>query len=131
MRNLFTYGTLMVPVVMAAVTGRTFRFEQAVLPGYARFRIKRQVYPGIIADATGSVHGLMYHAIDEQCLQRLDEFESHIYQRRQVRVQLTGADNTDAYAYIVARNYQHLLSGDDWDPEDFKRRHLQTYLSAL
>lgn len=131
MHNLFTYGTLMVPAVLETITGRSFRFEQATVAGYARYRIKRQVFPGIIADANHTVTGMIYYDLDDQSLQRLDEFESHIYQRRQVRVQLTGADNTYADAYIIAQNYQLLLSGDEWKLEEFKRRHLQAYLSAL
>ena len=131
MRNLFAYGTLMVPAVMQAVTGQSFRQEPATLTNYVRCWIKRQVYPGIFAAANHTVHGLIYFDIDERSLQRLDEFESEVYERREVHGQLTGGDTVIADAYIVATRYEHLLGSESWDLDQFKEQYLQAYLSSL
>ena len=121
----------MVPDVMQAVTGHLFQTAQATLPGYERYRIKRQVYPGIVACDNGLVDGILNYAVDDRSLQRLDEFESEVYQRRRVIVQLSGAGNVEAWAYVIAPQYEHLLSKDAWDLETFKRQHLRRYLAPL
>ena len=130
-RNLFVYGTLMVPAVMQAVTGRSFRSVPATLGGYARYFIKRQVYPGIIARENFSVDGLLYYAIDAECMQRLDIFESEVYRRSKVLVKLADGSEEDAFAYIVSPQFEHLLSGNSWDLEQFKQQHLPRYLAGI
>ena len=47
--NLFAYGTLMVPEVLRAVTGREFTWREAVLRGYVRLTVRGQSYPGVFA----------------------------------------------------------------------------------
>ena len=39
--NIFTYGSLMFPSVMKAVTGREFASKKARVKNYARFKVKR------------------------------------------------------------------------------------------
>ena len=129
--NLFVYGTLMVPAVMQAVTGHAFRSLPATLTGYARFRIKQQVYPGIVTGRDSSVDGLLYYAIDAQSMQRLDEFESEVYRRSEVTVQPADGGEETAWAYVIAPSYEHLLSSDGWDLAQFQRQHLQRYLAGI
>ena len=131
MPNLFAYGTLMVPEVMTAVTGMTFRREPATLSAYVRYRISTQIFPAIIADAQGAVDGILYYDIDDRSLQQLDRFESLVYERREVRVQTADAVGMAASAYILAPHHQHLLSAEPWDLEQFQQQHLQDYLSRL
>lgn len=131
MSNLFVYGTLMVPDVMQAVTGHLFRSEPATLSGYTRYRIKRHVYPGILATHFGYVDGLLYYDIDAESLRRLDEFESEVYDRKKIVVHLAALDNVEAWTYVVAQRYKYLLSGEDWDLEQFKRQHLPHYLEGI
>lgn len=129
--NLFVYGTLMVPAVMQAVTGRAFQSVSATLLGYARYRIKQQVYPGIIVRDNACVNGMLYYGIDATSMQRLDEFESRVYRRGTVTVQPADTAETEAYAYIIAPSCEHLLSKDSWDPERFKQQHLPRYLAGI
>ncbi|MBF8269499.1 MAG: uncharacterized protein HW386_1208 [Gammaproteobacteria bacterium] len=131
MLNLFAYGTLMVPEVMAAVTGKTFRHEPATLSGYVRYRIKSQVFPAIITSGQDAVDGILYYDLNEHRLQRLDEFESEVYERREVHVHLADGDTVTADVYIVAPRHQHLLSSEPWDLGQFKEQYLQSYLSRL
>ncbi|MBW2602750.1 MAG: gamma-glutamylcyclotransferase [Deltaproteobacteria bacterium] len=58
--NIFTYGTLMLPRVMYAVTARKLRFVDAMLRGYARFTVKGESYPGIIPVTEAVTEGIIY-----------------------------------------------------------------------
>ena len=116
---------------MQAVTGRSFKSIPATLPNYARYRIKQQVYPGIIAKTNSRVDGMLCYAIDEISMQRLDEFESEVYRRSKVLVQLTDGSEVEAFTYIIAPPYEHLLSGNNWDLEQFKQQHLPGYLAGI
>ena len=131
MSDLFVYGTLLVPAVMKTVVGREYYSLRATLPDYARFRVRDQVYPGIVASRGESVDGLLYLSIDEQDMQRLDEFEAEIYERRTVRVVTRDRGLVDACAYVMAPHYLHLLSNYPWDLQKFKRQHLQGYLTKI
>ena len=110
---------------MQAVTGQSFRQAPATLTGYARYLIKRQVYPGIIADENSSVNGIIYYAVDDQSLQRLDEFEAEVYERRTVRVQSTSGEIADAWSYVITPESVYLLSNEPWDPVNFIQQHLK------
>jgi len=121
----------MVPEVMQAVTGRTFRAEPATLTGYTRYRIKRHVYPGIVATKYGYVDGLLYYAIDVDSLQSLDAFESEVYDRKNVQVLLADKDEVEAFTYVIAPRYKHLLSDDDWDVQKFEQQDLHRYLAGI
>ena len=129
--NLFVYGTLMVPAVMQAVTGRLFESVPATLSGYTRYRVKRHVYPGIIPTEFGYVDGLLCRAVDADSLQRLDAFESEVYDRRNVLVHLADNDKVEAFTYIIAQRYKHLLSNDDWSLARFEQQHLSRYLAGI
>jgi len=85
--NIFTYGTLMIPDVMYAVTTRKFRFKNAILRGYARFTVKGESYPGIIPVTGAVTEGIVYFDVDALSLDRLDAFEGDLYQRTPVRVE--------------------------------------------
>lgn len=57
--NIFSYGTLMIPSVMHAVTGRHFRSQKAILRDYARFTVKGELYPGIISITDAITEGIV------------------------------------------------------------------------
>ena len=46
--HIFTYGTLMIPEVMQAVTCQSFQVSEARLYGYERFCLVDEIYPGIV-----------------------------------------------------------------------------------
>ena len=54
--NVFAYGSLMIPSVMHAVTGRWFTHTEAVLEGYARYGIDGESYPGIVPQEGAEIH---------------------------------------------------------------------------
>lgn len=127
---VFTYGTLQVPAVMSAVTGKSFPYEPALLQGYRRYQIKNRVYPAIVADETASTQGVLYKEIDEPSLILLDEFEDVLYNRLQVTVHQAG-EPIAAYAYVVAEQFTNRLAGHDWDLSEFERQHLDYYLQRI
>ena len=78
--HVFTYGTLMLPSVMEAVTGRRFAAQKAMLHGYARFRVKGASYPGVVEAVGATTDGVLYLDVDAPSLARLDAFEGAFYQ---------------------------------------------------
>ena len=70
--NLFTYGSLMVPSVMEAVTGRTFSARRAALADYVRFRVSGASYPGIVPRWGVVIDGVVYLDVDAAAVACLD-----------------------------------------------------------
>ena len=129
--RIFVYGTLLVPEVMQAVTGRSLPTENAVLHDYARYKIRHQVFPGIIESRGDHVQGLAVGPVDTDTLQRLDRFESRIYERRNVTICLDAGRQETACAYVVTAEYADLLTDEPWDPGTFSRRDLPEYLNRI
>ncbi len=63
--NIFACGTLLIPSVMYAVTAREFRFNNAILRGYAPFTVKGETYPGIIPITDAITEGIIYFDVDK------------------------------------------------------------------
>jgi gamma-glutamylcyclotransferase (GGCT)/AIG2-like uncharacterized protein YtfP len=130
-RRLFAYGTLVVPRVMEAVTGRTFPGRPAVLEGYARFLVAGTSYPGIVCKPGERTEGVLYHGLGRRDLEALDRFEDAFYERRVVFV--TGPDGarTPAHAYVVPRRHRRVLGTDPWRRDVFETEHLAGFLAGV
>jgi gamma-glutamylcyclotransferase (GGCT)/AIG2-like uncharacterized protein YtfP len=127
--SVFTYGTLQIPVIITAVTGTRPKYEEAILPQYACYRMKHRIYPGIIPCNNSCVSGRLYHDINETTLKYLDAFEDILYERQQLNVS-TRTTCLMAEVYIVATKYRDLLLYEPWDIEQFKTKHLAHYLES-
>ena len=78
--HLFTYGTLMFPEVWQAVVGRPFAAIAGQVSGYALYRVRDAVFPGMVATTTGApVVGIVYLDVDDEAVARLDRFEDDFY----------------------------------------------------
>ena len=130
MHSVFTYGTLQVPLVMQAVTGKEFPSTSAVLNGYQRFKIKDRTYPGLIKNENNKIEGTLYNNIDDVSLQLLDEFEDICYDRCLVSV-ICDEKQQDAFIYITKEEYQYTLSKQEWSLEEFENKYLNKYLNAI
>ena len=128
--NIFTYGTLMIPEVMAAVTTRKFRSIDAILKGYARFTVQGESYPGIIPAADAVTIGIIYVGVDGWSLERLDAFEGDLYQRTPVRVETEKEDILNAETYVIKPRYRSCLSSKEWNAKEFVRKHLASFLKT-
>jgi hypothetical protein len=120
---------------MEAVTGRRFVSQPAVLRGYARFRVRGAVYPGIIATPGALTEGAVYCDVDAVSLARLDMFEGALYDRLGLNVDVeagpSARGSVRAEVYVIPPSQRQRLSSDAWDPEEFRRRHLGTYLAGV
>ncbi|ORY79058.1 AIG2-like family-domain-containing protein [Protomyces lactucae-debilis] len=132
--SCFFYGTLMHPAVLNRVISSTETpaYLPVILPGYARFRVKGQDYPGVIAaqdapegsvaEANVSVAGMLVSHLSSYAIKRLDAFEGDEYTRTSVTV-LDGTGkrhNCQMYLYKDSSK----LEATVWDFEDFKREKL-------
>lgn len=126
---VFTYGTLQIPAVMEAVTGRKFKSVSAVLENYGRFRIKNQIFPGITPVDGDNVDGTVYFDLDNRSLDFLDSFEDVLYVRTQTNV-ICDDQKIPAQVYVVGENYRDLLTKDPWDIRLFQEKHLDNYIRS-
>jgi len=126
--NVFTYGSLMIPSVMAAVTGKNFHMLKACLKEYARFKVKGESYPGIVYKTDAATDGVVHCDVDDLSLKLLDDFEGDRYKRLSVRVEVDRNGPLNAETYIFSPQHLHLLSSEQWDFEKFQKEHLQEFL---
>lgn len=125
---MFTYGTLQIPEVMAAVTGRRFRFEPATLRGYVRYRLIGRVYPGLRRRPGAATGGLLYRNVDRLSLARLDRFEDFFYRRQTLGVIAGSGGSVLADVYVIDPRYYRLLEPRRWSLQAFARHRLRRYL---
>ncbi len=130
MHAVFTYGTLQIPAVFQSITGKDFPSNPARLLGYQRYKIKGKIYPATIKSSNGSIDGTLYKNIDKNTLNLLDEFEDICYERCLLEVEVNG-QTENAYVYVTKDKYKCTLSDKEWSLEEFKRRFLKKYLSAI
>jgi len=127
--QLFTYGTLMFPEVWKRISVGQLPSEPATLHGYACYRVRDAVYPGIIQSEENSlVPGLVYRDLDEETLFELDTYESDFYKRLPVQVVTEDGEKIDCQAYVVPELRREMLTDEPWDPEWFHQHELQKYL---
>jgi len=126
--SLFTYGTLEIPLVLEAVTGRSFPSTPAVLSDFARFLLRGKTYPGIFRDDGSEVTGVLYQKVDRDSLALLDLFEGDCFRREEVQVTTASQRRIDAYTYAVSPEHCSSLSTRPWDREAFAALHLEEFL---
>lgn len=128
--NLFTYGTLMFPEVLEAVSGKSYGSVESLLKGYRRVLVRGRPYPGIYACQGHDTTGRLYSGLDESLLVLLDRFEGSLYERRRVTVQAPGRSSVDATVYVIADNSMHMLSSEPWIAERFLAEWFDPYVQT-
>jgi len=86
--QVFLYGTLLDPGVLAARSGRRFpprALRPALLPGWRRVMLRRQPYPTLRRDRHGQVRGVVL-TICGAPLRRLMAYEGAAYRLQRVRL---------------------------------------------
>ena len=128
--SVFAYGTLQIPEVMLAVTGRSFKSIPAVLNGYQRLAVKNKTYPAILKRDGCYVNGVLYQNIDAEAITLLDQFEDVCYDRELVDIDV---DNKmeKAFVYVWKDEYKNQLSNEEWCLEEFKRKYLKRYINRI
>jgi gamma-glutamylcyclotransferase (GGCT)/AIG2-like uncharacterized protein YtfP len=129
MTNIFTYGSLMYRQVWNMVVEGRYRSTPATLQGYSRRRVAGQEYPVVYeTPASSEVAGLLYYAVTDHDLQRLDIFEGDQYARQSVSVVLNGGEVINASVYVVKKQYHHIISDIEWDPDYFRSYGMQAFI---
>src|SRR5262249_49618609 len=117
--NVFSYGTLMFPEVWRSVVGKAFEMVAGTAKGFAVFRVRDAVFPGIIGAANGRVRGIVYLDVDDVSLARLDRFEDNFYDRQSLSIDCDDGQRRDAEAYVVPFANRNVLTSEPWDGESF------------
>lgn len=130
MHQIFCYGTLQVPDVMRAVTGRVYEGEKARLPGYAIYRVKNTEYPGVVPLGNSETDGIVYSGVSEKALKVLDAFEGEFYTRRLVEVHLQDGKTTEAWVYVIREEHGDVLSDEPWHLEQFLNEDFDSFMKG-
>jgi len=128
--TVFTYGTLEIPAVMEAVTGKSFPSIEATVENFARYVIKGKSYPGMTPAPGQATAGRLYYEVDPGSLALLDRFEDKVYVRQLIPVKTGKGESLEAYAYIIPPPYSGILSSEPWHRDRFMASHLPRYLTA-
>ena len=103
--NVFAYGTLMIPQVIAKVTGTDLAGLTARLDGFTRFEAttrRRGNFPTVVPHRQGTVVGTLYRDLTPTQMARLDWFEDveHGYYIKQVVTVAAGNTSIEAWVYV-------------------------------
>lgn len=129
--HLFTYGTLMFPEVWRRIAIREAQNERATLNGFAIYRVKNAVFPGILrAREVDRVSGVLYRDLDEEVLFELDAYESDFYERQAVWVTTEAGEHVECQVYVIPARNRDKLSDEPWDAEWFAQHKLEHYLGG-
>jgi gamma-glutamylcyclotransferase (GGCT)/AIG2-like uncharacterized protein YtfP len=119
MTHLFAYGTLMCGDIMQEVSSCLLEHRPGVLKGYARRRVRGQVYPGLLQREGNRVDGLVYLDVPASAWERLDRFEGEMYARRAVSIEIDSGGRLTAETYIVRPGYVDRLEEAEWNFAEF------------
>lgn len=126
--HIFTYGSLMFPEIWQRVVRGNYRSATATLPGFARYALADDTYPGMVAQAEAAVEGVLYYDVAPPDLAALDAFEGREYRREKVNVVIESGETVIACTYIFLAEQR--LSGLPWEPQAFQMsRFIGTYCS--
>lgn len=129
--HIFTYGSLMyAPVWQQVVTG-TYESRVGLIRGYARWRIRGELYPALLAAGPEStLHGVLYLNVSPQDVEALDRFEGAgtDYGRIELPAELEGGSVLNAATYL----YLHpgRVEAAPWEAEHFEAEGLQRFLNT-
>ena len=120
MSNLFVYGTLLSKEIWESIISGNYSSESAVLKGYARKKVKRKDYPGLIKHDGLKVEGMNYYDISEEDFRKLDAFEGEEYARNNISLLLESGKNVECFAYLFRKEYFNKLTKSDWSFEKIR-----------
>ena len=119
--TLFAYGTLALPDVVDALTGRVPEARPARLAGYRCRLLLGEAFPGVERYPGSATDGVLYSDLSPADLSILDTFEDEPYQRRVVTVRPVDGETIRAWAYVVPAHAGNLLSSEPWEPARFPK----------
>lgn len=126
--GLFAYGTLQIPEVMEAVTGKNWSWRNAEAPGFVQYLLKGEIYPAMVPADSAVTTGRLYEGVNADAWWLLDRFEDSVYQRRRIDVLLETGQQVSAYAYVLPVDQAFRLGRQPFHIESFLQSHLKEYL---
>ena len=128
--QLFVYGLLTFPVITKALTGQQFAQADALLPGYRRYGLSKDLdagaVPVLLADSEAEQAGMLLSGLNADDLAVLDFFEeidSGLYRRELVRV-YANQEWQDAWVYLAGPLLEPFAFGQ-WHPEQLSSEQVQ------
>jgi len=119
----------MIPRVFCSLIANQKRCSAATLHGYKRTRIQGADYPAIKPSEGGLVSGMVWHDINADEFDVLDQFESIAYSRQSVEVELDQDQTVECKTYVYRPEFYHCLIDEPWSLEEFERFHLASFLN--
>jgi hypothetical protein len=102
------------------VVGREFASVEATAEGYAIFRVRDAVFPGIIAaSARDAVRGVLYLNVDPDSVARLDLFEDDFYRREALQIECDDHERRSAETYVIPNVNRDVLTDETWQRDEF------------
>jgi gamma-glutamylcyclotransferase (GGCT)/AIG2-like uncharacterized protein YtfP len=129
MQNIFVYGTLLSTEIVKKLTGKMFKIQAAVLPGYKVYRVEEYDYPAIIQYDGSETNGLIILNVDDSDLEVLSFYEGDEYEKKEVEVTVNG-EISKAIAFIWKED-RNLLVNEVWDLVRFEENSLAHYLNVV
>lgn len=117
--HLFAYGTLQDLRLLRRLVGTVPDTAPAVLHGYARYTVAGADYPGIVTQPGTKTPGTLFRSLPESAWTTLDAYESDLYDRLSVTVELSDGSACVAQAYVIPPEKRHVLSDAPWDPNHY------------
>jgi hypothetical protein len=106
--------------VWRAVVGREFSAVDGTAAGFAIYRVRDAVFPGIIAATDkDAVRGVVYLDVDDASLERLYVFEDTYYERQALWITCDDGQRRQANAYVVPAHNQAVLTAEPWERDQF------------
>lgn len=128
--SIFTFGSLTLPEVMEAVTGRVFPTQSGWVPGYRAMMLKGECFPGLADVDEGRTAGIVYHNVDPDSLELLDRFEGSYYRRVRCFIMVSPKKAIQGWVYLMQRQYEDLLTETPWDLDEFRKFHYDQFLKV-
>ncbi len=119
--NLFAYGTLMCPDILADVAMPGLEAIPGTLHGYKRWAVRGEEYPAIRRHPSGRVQGILYRDLPNHAWPRLDRFEGEMYRRATLTIRHADGETLAAETYVLHEKFAHCLDTREWDFEAFLR----------
>jgi len=119
--DLFVYGTLLFPEVLAALLGRVPPREPAAAAGWRVAALPGRRYPGLVPDPHGLAHGLVITGLSRAEGRLLDAYEDGDYRLGMIDL----ADGRSCPTYV----WRGEVLPHDWNPHSFAGDHLTDYVA--
>jgi gamma-glutamylcyclotransferase (GGCT)/AIG2-like uncharacterized protein YtfP len=120
---------LLFPEVFLAVAGVVREPRAAIATGWARYRVRGEIYPALVPEAGARTQGAVYAGIDAAALARLDAFEGPFYVRRALEVECAAGERLLAQAWVLAPGREAELTREPWTPEGLGREALLRFVA--